>query len=349
MPYLAKGGDAAMGRAARDNLKSPEDPAVQLQVADAWWDLGSGAQGADREALWLRAAYWYRQLAGEANVGLTRMKIQKRLAAVEEIARPIPGVPEGKMKLAVVNSIGMRLVIIPPGEFLMGSPDSDASAAVDEKPRHRVRITRPFYLGAYEVTQSEYQRIMGSNPSYHSPDGEGWSRVEGKDTGRFPVELVFWFKAEEFCSRLTQLPEEQRAGRSYRLPTEAEWEYACRAGTGTPWYFGNDMTAHASYGWGPANSGKVTHPVGEKKPNAWGLYDMHGNAFEWCADWYDEKYYADSPVEDPRGPASGAERILRGGDYFWPETLSRSAARRFVAPTNSGSGYGFRVVMTLAR
>jgi eukaryotic-like serine/threonine-protein kinase len=142
----------------------------------------------------------------------------------------------------------------------------------------------------YEVTQGEYERVMGTNPSHFKGDP------------RLPVETVSWQDAMTFCERLSALPAERSAGRVYRLPTEAEWEYACRAGSTTIYSFGDSEGSLGDYAWYDSNSGSKTHPVGQKRPNAWGLYDMHGNVWEWCSDWYDGSYYASSPVDDPTGP-----------------------------------------------
>ena len=161
------------------------------------------------------------------------------------------------------------MVLIPAGEFLIGSTDSDPGAEVGEKPQHVVRITKPFYLGIYAVTQEHYERVMRANPSYFiSPNR--------------PVQEVSWEDASEFCRRLSALPEEETAGHVYRLPTEAEWEYACRAGTTTRYSFSDSPESLGDYAWWAENSDRGTHPVGEKKPNAWRLHDMHGNVLE-CA------------------------------------------------------------------
>ena len=203
LAYLAKGGDSEFCQAAQADVKSPESAEAQLKLGDAWWDLAAKARGAQQEALRLRAGYWYKQLLGEASAGLVRLKIQKRLDQIEQIGRPLPGVPAGKWKRAVVNSIGMKFVLIPSGEFMMGSPDSDREAKADEKPQHRVRISRPFYMGAYQVTQEEYQRVVGQNPSYFSATGSGASKMAGEDTHRSPVDTIFWKQAVEFCQRLS--------------------------------------------------------------------------------------------------------------------------------------------------
>ncbi|HEX7378460.1 MAG TPA: SUMF1/EgtB/PvdO family nonheme iron enzyme, partial [Pirellulales bacterium] len=218
----------------------------------------------------------------------------------------------------VTNSIGMKLTLIPAGEFMMGSPDSEEGWSKDEGPRHRVRITKPFYLGVYEVTQAEYERVMGENPSYFSSGGDGASSVSGLNTGRFPVESVSWEDAVAFCGKLSDFAGERAAGRRYRLPTEAEWEYACREGATTPFSFGSQLNGReancaGNYPYGTTEKGPLlerTTTVGSYRANAFGLFDMHGNALEWCADWYDSDYYATSPVNDPPGSAAGSFRVI---------------------------------------
>jgi len=193
------------------------------------------------------------------------------------------------LDVEVANSIDMRLVLIPPGEFLMGSPETEENRS-DNEYQHRVRIAKPFYLGVYEVTQSEYEGVMGKNPSAFSKDGARSDKVGAMDTSRFPVEAVSWENAVEFCQKLSELPEEKRFGCVYRLPTEAEWEYACRAGTRTPFHFGTSLSStqanfDGNYPYGSASKGpnlSRTATVGSYRPNAWGLYDMHGNVLEWC-------------------------------------------------------------------
>jgi formylglycine-generating enzyme required for sulfatase activity len=247
----------------------------------------------------------------------------------------------------VTNSIGMHLVLVPPGDFLMGSPTWDKDGQPDERPQHQVRITRPFFLGACEVTQQEYQRVMGVNPS-----SEQLSPQQ-------PVETVSWFEAVQFCNRLSERekvsPYYEISGESvtilggngYRLPTEAEWEYACRARSNTKWSFGDDVQQLELYAWYKGNAGSHSHPVGEKAPNAFGLYDMHGHMWEWCWDRYGEDYYRNSPVDDPQGPSSGSLRIERGGDGWNndPPHL-RSAYRDHQVPSLRFRDLGFRVAQT---
>jgi formylglycine-generating enzyme required for sulfatase activity len=232
-----------------------------------------------------------------------------------------------KMPIELTNSIGLKLKLLPAGTFTMG----DAKGDDDEKPAHQVTLTRPFYLGIYPVTQEQYERVMGQNPScFKGP--------------RNPVESVSWEDAVEFCRKLSALPEEKAAGRVYRLPTEAEWEYACRAGSKTQYCFGDDESRLGAFAWYYSNSGEKTHPVGEKQPNAWGLYDMYGNVWEWCADWHDA--YPDGAVSDPLGPQQGSSRVPRGGSWLDGAAHCRSAFRGRSLPSGRGNDVGFRVALS---
>jgi uncharacterized protein (TIGR02996 family) len=236
----------------------------------------------------------------------------------------------------LTNSIGLELALVPPGRFRMGSLSSEDYHTSDEGPVHEVQISKPFYLGVYPVTQDEYQTVMGVNPSHFSPHGPiAFFRVREQDTGRFPVDSVSWDLANAFCARLSDLPAERAAGRTYRLPTEAEWEYACRAGTSTAFCFGDRLSSQLAnfdggYPYGGASRHvylKRTCPVGRYPPNAFGLYDMHGNIWEWCGDWYHESYYRRSPPRDPPGPAAGEAHLLRGGSWIDASWHCRSADR----------------------
>lgn len=240
------------------------------------------------------------------------------------------------------NSVGMQFVEIPAGDFLMGSPTSEAG---DFDLQHTVRITRPFRLGIYPATQEQFETVMGTNPSGFSPTGGHATHVEGRDTSNHPVDAVTWHEAVEFCRRLSALPEERQAGRLYRLPTEAEWEYACRAGSTTRYYFGDDDSQLAEYAWFGKMDG--THPVGQKKPNVWGFYDMHGNVCECCNDWWGEDYYANSPTDDPTGPESGTARIVRGGCWIYGAWKCRSSSRSCFRPFDRFNEIGFRVALTV--
>jgi formylglycine-generating enzyme required for sulfatase activity len=197
------------------------------------------------------------------------------------------------------DSIGMEFKLIPAGTFTMG-----------EKNKARdVTLTKPFKMGVHEVTQAQYEQVMKNNPS----------SFKGAEN---PVEQVSWEDAVEFCRKLSELSAEKAAGNVYRLPTEAQWEYACRAGTTTQFSFGDDESDLGDYAWYRENSASKAHPVGGKQPNAWGLYDMHGNVCEWGQDWHGDSSGA---VTDPTGPADGSGRVIRGGGWDFIAEICRSA------------------------
>jgi eukaryotic-like serine/threonine-protein kinase len=239
---------------------------------------------------------------------------------------PVPAPAPEEAPKEITNTIGMKLVLIPAGEFLMGAPDSDKEAHKNARPQHRVRITRPFYLGAHEVTQGQYRAVTGTSPSI----------FEGSDD--LPVENVSWNDAIAFCTLLSE-----REGAGYRLPTEAEWEYACRAGSTSRYSFGDDASILGRFVWYSGNSGNTSHPVGRKQSNAWGLYDMHGNVWEWCSDWHGEYFYRRSPGTDPLGPKQAAIRVRRGGDWRAIPRDCQAAIRGGDAPGDRGDSLGFRL------
>jgi formylglycine-generating enzyme required for sulfatase activity len=224
------------------------------------------------------------------------------------------------------GNIKLEMVKIPAGSFLMGSADNDESAYGDEMPQHRVNL-QEFYLGKYPVTQEQYQTIMGNNPSHF------------KDNPKNPVENVSWNDAQAFCQKLSE-----KTGKKYRLPSEAEWEYACRAGTQTRYYFGDDEMKLGEYAWYGKNSGSKTHPVGKKKPNNWELFDMHGNVWEWCEDgWHDN--HENSPKNGTAWNDNHSQtkaRVIRGGSWFIDPRNCRSAYRYYF--DYRYDYYGFRVV-----
>jgi formylglycine-generating enzyme required for sulfatase activity len=249
------------------------------------------------------------------------------------------------------NGVKLEMIYIPGGSFLMGSPEDEGYE--NERPQHRVTLS-PFYIGKYPITQAQWRAAMGNNPSH----------FKGID---LPVEQVTWDDAVKFCQAIRK-----RTGRTYRLPTEAEWEYSCRAGSIGQYCFGDGQSLLDQFAWFGNNAGvqrldarKVweevghewekywgliqkndnkTHPVGQKKPNKFGLNDMHGNVWEWCQDWYDENYYAQSPETDPQGPESGEYRVLRGGSWSEDIDFCRSAYRHHEAPDVAYLAFGFRVV-----
>ncbi len=216
---------------------------------------------------------------------------------------------------------GVKLEFVPirAGTFIMGDAENG--------PAHEVNITRPFWMGKYKVTQEQWQVLMGNNPSHFKGS-------------KNPVDSVSWEDCQGFLKKLNE--KYSHHGLTFSLPTEAQWEYACRAGTATRHYFGDALSNMGDYGWLADNSGKMTHPVGEKKPNAWGLYDMYGNVFEWCADWYNHDYYLTSPASDPTGPAVGTTKEIRGG--YWESSEGTSAGRHSSAPPDIRISFnGFRV------
>ncbi len=248
----------------------------------------------------------------------------------------------GGMPRLVSNSIGMTFALIPSGKFKMGSEESEPGRRDHESPQHEVTITQPFYLGILPVTQAQYDRVTNRHPSHFSKHHGG-----GPD---YPVETVSWHDAESFCQKLSLLADEEIHGRAYRLPTEAEWEYACRAGTITPFSCGEKLTpkdAHYASAGAFAKTGGSgkTAPAGSLPANPWGLHDMHGNVQEWVQDWYDEYYYFDSPKDDPQGPAKGNLKVTRGGCWVMFPNDCRSAARRPHAPDSPSNAIGFRIVL----
>jgi formylglycine-generating enzyme required for sulfatase activity len=240
--------------------------------------------------------------------------------------RPQPSASSEYLDLDCGSGVTMRLKLIPAGPFTMGSPTSESGRGNDET-QHSVTISQPFYMGVYEVTQAQWQAVMGSNPSHFTGDLNR------------PVEQVSWNDCQAFCQKVSA-----KTGKTVRLPTEAEWEYACRAGSTGRYSFGDSDSALGNYAWYYDNSGNTTHPVGQKQPNAWGLYDMHGNVWEWCQDWYGP--YSSGSVTDPSGPGSGEYRVLRGGSWYYIPPFCRAAVRRRLTPDNRWNNSGVRVVVS---
>jgi len=225
-----------------------------------------------------------------------------RMPSLRQKANALPWPKEASIDLGA--DVKLEMVMLRNGSFQMGEKQST----------HKVTITKPFYLGKFEVTQEQWERVMGSNPS----------NFKG---AKNPVEQVSWEDCQTFIRKLG----EKVPGYTFRLPTEAEWEYACRAGSSSEYCYGDDAGGLGEYAWYDGNSGSKTHPVGEKKPNAWGLYDMHGNVWEWCQDWYGN--LDSNAATDPVGPSSGSYRVLRGGSWYDDAALCRSASRSSVDPS----------------
>lgn len=243
----------------------------------------------------------------------------------------------------------MSFVQIPSGEFVMGSTVDDLLSEPDERPVRRVVIAQPLWVGRHEVTQSDYERVMNDNPSWFAPRGGGREQLMGVDPRRLPVDMVSWFDAVEFCRRLSDLPEERAAGRAYRLPSEAEWEYACRAGTTTRFAWGDELQATDACVSLPPTPALRTEPVGSRRPNAWGLFDLHGNVWEWCGDTYQRDAYerrrdSTSASVLSSDNSQGTGHVVRGGDWRSPASQARSANRDFTRSTRRDLGNGFRVI-----
>jgi formylglycine-generating enzyme required for sulfatase activity len=272
------------------------------------------------------------------------------------------GVPRSRpedqgLPMTVVNTLGMKFKLIPAGKFRMGSPQAEIDYFVNrskdegfrrmvqrEGPEHDVEITKPFYLGITEVTVGQFAQFSAANPRYDVGD-ERWRKPAFYQSDDHPVLWVSWHNAADFC---TWLSDKER--KEYRLPTEAEWEYSCRAGrSSTRYCYGDDDAELVHYAWIANNCGKRTHRVGEKKPNDWGLYDMHGNAFEFCQNWHDPGFYPHNSVQDPQGPGGGDLRVTRGGSWNYGHECSRCAFRSWLAPHERRQSVGFRVLLVAPR
>jgi formylglycine-generating enzyme required for sulfatase activity len=291
-----------------------------------------------------------------------RPKVEKTLdrhvgigdAQAVEVVPPQPKVAKAHDILTTKTAL-IPLKLIPTGTFMMGSPDG--KGCDDERPQHKVTISSPFYMGIYPVTQAQYAKLMGKNPSWFAATGGGKDQIAGMDTSRLPVEQVAWFEAALFCNALSKAEGLDLAyridgenvamsgGKGFRLPTEAEWEYACRAGRSSDFGFDGGERELPGYAWFDQNSGQRTHPVGEAKANGFGLHDMHGNVWEWCGDGYEADYYDRSAQVAPLGPSQTAAQVIRGGGWNGIAESCRSAYRVWGAPVVRRSGLGFRIAL----
>jgi formylglycine-generating enzyme required for sulfatase activity len=265
-----------------------------------------------------------------------KAEAERQAAIVEEqrrVAAPKVELPKTRT-FDLGNGVNMEMVLIPAGTFMMGSPDSEADRD-DNETQHQVTISKPYYLGKYPVTQAQWQQVMGNNPSHFKGDK------------LLPVESVSWDDTQSFCLKLKEITQAP-----FGIPTEAQWEYACRAGTTTPFHFGSQLNGRQANCDGTVPYGtdmkgpylKETSAVGTYPANAWGLYDMHGNVWEWCSDWHGD--YPTRSVTDPIGPATGSFRVLRGGCWFSVAVSCRSADRRWNDPSGRCRILGFRVALS---
>ncbi|MDR1165923.1 MAG: formylglycine-generating enzyme family protein [Deltaproteobacteria bacterium] len=229
----------------------------------------------------------------------------------------------------LTNSLGMKFVLIPAGTFAIAA-ELQRIASLEDNPERRVTLTKPFYLGVYEVTQAQWAAVMGDNPSEFKGDSH-------------PVEMISWDDAAAFVDKLNQTRNEG----TYRLPTEAEWEFSMLAGTTAANFWGDNQDDNSLFAWHSGNSGDGTHPVGETKPNPWGLYDILGNVDEWVSGWAAENYYGDGPYTDPPGATNGTERVNRGGS--WGDWGNKSFYRQTEATDESNHNWGLRLVFEPTR
>jgi formylglycine-generating enzyme required for sulfatase activity len=230
--------------------------------------------------------------------------------------------------VTTVNGLGMEFVVIPMGSFRMGGDKNLEQAEDHENPIHTVRFSKPVLMGKYAVTQAQWSAVMDSNPSTFKADLR-------------PVESISWHDAQDFIQALNTREDTH----AYRLPTEAEWEYAARAGSASAYSFGSEAVRLAEFAWYKKNARNQTHPVGQLAPNAWGLYDMHGNVHEWCQDWFERGYYSQSPSQSPSGPKEGLAKSLRGGDWGSEGWYCRSASRSLSSPDRRSNRVGFRLIL----
>ncbi len=340
--YLGEFNDPAEAAALlNDDLDERLRTYVPL-AAGPVWEL--------KEAACLELAHWYAELASRAHPSgqvvllrrsaaccrrylvlhetrdAARLKVNLLLEEVDKKTARIPGLPKD-LVLDLGRGVEMKLVLIPPGTFTMGSSNNEKDREDNEGPRREVTISRAFYMGVHEVTQEQYATLTGDMSNYFNRRPQN------------PAEQMSDKGVVAFLEAMSR-----RTGRLVRLPTEAEWEYACRAGTRTRFAFGEDEKDLDACAWHSGNSGGTTHPVGQKKPNAWGLYDMHGNVYEACGDRH-ESSYAGAASCDPRGPNWGDKRIRRGGAYSSQARYCRSANRADYAPRLASRNRGLRVVV----
>jgi formylglycine-generating enzyme required for sulfatase activity len=350
--YIAAHPDGAQKAAAATAVAVLDSRAKHAEALAQWRKAAGGRPGAAVNAA-IEEATKALDAAGaqlkKQDAAAARRAADEAGALVTKLQRVLPPDAAGKvsdaqvacaweknlpvaMVLQLAPGVTLRAVLVPPGTFSMGSE----GAFTNEKPIHKVTITRPFYVGESEVTNAQFNAWLKADP-----DAAARARLSVvADKDALPRVNVSWEDAGKFCSWLGSAH-----GREVRLPTEAEWEYACRAGSDGEYCFGDGPDGLGDYAWFKDNYGFRVHPVATRKPNRFGLYDMHGNVMEWCRDWYSDFYYAQSAGKDPTGPDTGNDRSLRGGVCFHPAKNVRSAYRDHDMPQTRNNDYGFRVVI----
>jgi formylglycine-generating enzyme required for sulfatase activity len=319
LPMLAKGSDPVLRDLAGSELARPGSPDRIALVGDGWWDVGQKQSGMIHDHACRHAASVYAGARGSAS-GLQRALIEKRLVEAAAMEGRVGPEVDGSPESAFTNTLGMKFVRIDPGTFTMGSPPGEAGRKADEA-QHKVTLTGAYYIETTLVTQEQWKSVMGHNISRFQDE-------------RNPVERVSWRDAVVFCEKLSKTESKR-----YRLPTEAEWEYACRAGSADAY----GAADPEEVGWYRSNSQGSTHPVGQKRPNAWGLYDMHGNVLEWCSDVYGA--YPPGEAVDPKGPEGdeNAKRVVRSGSWYEGGQSARSANRSYSPPDKGTDRHGLRI------
>ncbi|HXG63072.1 MAG TPA: SUMF1/EgtB/PvdO family nonheme iron enzyme [Planctomycetota bacterium] len=350
LALLLRSPDPAWRALAEGEREAPTDPARRVALAEAWAAQAEKETPSYKIRARGRAAEWLERAIPQLT-GPARTAAERKLAALGSEVRPRAG-----RILDLGDGLRLELVTLRPGVFMMGSADLLPEPwSRDERPSHRVELTREFQLARYELTRGAFEAFVratgyGTETEKVGRLGirraqEGWGWAEGLSwrnlnflqTDDHPVVGISWNDAVAFCEWATR-----RSGRWVRLPTEAEWEYACRAGTATRWSFGDEEAEMDRHGWYIANAGWATHPVGRKRPNPWGLYDMHGNVWEWCQDWWGP-YGGDA--RDPQGPLQGRERVLRGGCWDNEARHCRSTLRHAIPPSQAFTTVGFRIAV----
>ncbi len=324
--HLAQSGDQRLSALIDLEQARPASAAEQAQLADKWWDYLVHAKGDLKTVAIRRSLHWY-EVALPELTGAARKKAEKRLLEAKD---PLAALLPRTLILPLGESCELRLRLIPPGSFLMGSPAQEADRKPDEV-QHLVLLTRPFYISETELTRQQGQCATGVDYAFFKGD-----------PAVTPAAGVAWFDCQGVCDRLSRLGADR--GLTFRLPSEAEWEYACRAGSTTAYCYGDSPTGLNEFGWSRIEEDLQAHAVATRRPNSFGVYDLHGNLNEWCADWYGPYPEGGQLVVNPRGPEQGTDRVWRGGSWYEFAPAHRSAARYHSRPGDGDRILGIRVV-----